>query len=190
MEVMNLETKAVVNAVKNEDGTYLVEGQTIKKEDMASKYGKVKPKVEEVKEVNIIESSSEMSATIGELAGALAKCQGEFQAVKKGTKAFNYDYANLTDVLAASSTVTSKNGLAVIQINLSKVVGDNLLVGVRTILAHSSGEYISGEIYVPAIKSKSNTLVQMAGVNVTYLRRYGLQSILGLSTTDNDGSDK
>jgi hypothetical protein len=187
MELQNLETKAIVEAVKNEDGTYLVEGQTVKKEDMAVKYGRVKPKVEKEKEVNVIESIASMSDTIGNLGKALSECQGEFTAVTKGTKAFNYNYADLEAVLNASRAITSKYELAIVQLNLSKVVGDNLLVGVKTILTHSSGEYIASEIYVPAIKSKSNTLVQMAGVNITYLRRYGIQSILGLATKDTDG---
>ena len=74
--------------------------------------------------------------------------------------------------------------------NISKVSGEHLLVGVKTILMHSEGGYISSEIFVPATKTKMNSLVQMAGVNITYLRRYGIQSALGLATTDNDGSDK
>lgn len=183
---MNIETKAVVNAVKNEDGTYTVEGQKVEAKDMASKYARVKPKNKEV-DMEVIESTSSMSEEIGALAEALAKSQGEFQAVKKGTKAFNYNYADLEAVLASSRDITSKHGLAVVQLNLSKVIGDNLLVGVKTMLTHSSGQYISSDIYVPAMKSKSNTLVQMAGVNITYLRRYGIQSILGLATKDTDG---
>ena len=50
---MNIETKAVVNAVKNEDGTYTVEGQKVEAKDMASKYARVKPKEkEEVKHMD------------------------------------------------------------------------------------------------------------------------------------------
>ncbi len=48
---------------------------------------------------------------------------------------------------------------------------------------------MSGEVYMPTVKTKMNSLVQMAGVSITYLRRYGIQSVLGLSTTDNDGRD-
>ena len=70
------------------------------------------------------------------------------------------------------------------------MLGNTPLIGVKTILTHSGGGWISGEVYIPTMKTKMNSLVQMAGVSITYLRRYGIQSALGLSTTDNDGSDK
>ena len=145
--------------------------------------------VEVFKEV-LIENSHIGGENLGELFGALAVCQGEFESVVKGAKAHKYDYANLESVLAASTPITSKNGISVIQMNVSKVIGKTLFVGVKTILGHSGGGYVSSEICVPVSKTKMNTIVQMAGVSVTYLRRYGLQSALGLSTTDNDGSDK
>ena len=189
MKLQNRQTKEIVEATKNDDGTYDVEGKTVKAEDMGRLY--MKPKEEETSNVDVsglvVESYSTQSNELNELGKALALCQGEFEAVKKGTKAFNYNYADLEAVLAASREITSKHGLSIVQINLSKAIGDNLLVGVKTMLLHESGQWIAGDIYVPAQKSKSNTLVQMAGVNITYCRRYGIQSILGLATTDTDG---
>lgn len=189
MKLQNRETKAVVDAVKNEDGTYAVEGKTVKAEDMGRLY--MKPKEEEKESeipLNIItESISTQSDDLGELGKALALCQGEFQAIHKGKEGHGYNYADLEAVLNASRNITSKHGLSVVQMNMSKTIGGHLLAGVRTMLLHESGGWISGEIYVPAVAKKPNTLVQMAGVNITYLRRYGLQSILGLATTDTDG---
>ncbi len=69
------------------------------------------------------------------------------------------------------------------------MLGKTPLVGVKTTLIHEGGGYMSGEVYMPTVKTKMNSLVQMAGVNITYLRRYGIQSALGLATTDNDGRD-
>ena len=145
--------------------------------------------VEVYKEVTI--TNSEIGITgMGELFGAMAKCQSEFKAVHKGAAAHKYNYADLESVLNASMEITSKNGIAVVQMNVSKIVGKTLFVGVKTILGHESGGWISSEIYIPTMKTKMNTIVQMAGVNMTYLRRYGIQAALGLATTDNDGSDK
>jgi hypothetical protein len=188
MKLINRETKEEVDVIKNEDGTYTADGVIVKKEDMARLF--MKPKEETPKsEVGTIvtESKAEHSDELGALALALAKCQGEFEAVKKNSQASKYNYADLEAVLASSRLITSKYELAISQMNVSKTVGDNLLVGVKTMLLHSSGQWISSEIYVPAVATKMNTLVQMAGVNITYLRRYGLQSILGLVTTDTDG---
>ena len=198
MKVQNKETKEIVEAVKNDDGSYTVEGKKIQAEDMKHIYAKVIGGNTTVNtgstlgsgstSMDVVESTSEMSETIGNLGLALSRCQGEFEAVKKNSEAHNYNYADLEAVLAASRSITSKHELAVTQLNLSKALPDGLLVGVRTILVHSSGEWISSDIYVPAKSTKSNTLVQMTGVNITYLRRYGLQSILGLATTDTDGN--
>jgi hypothetical protein len=188
MKVQNRETKEIVDAVKGEDGKYTVEGNVVEATEMQRKY--MKPKEEEPQnDVGglVVESYSTQSGELNELGKALALCQGEFQAVYKGTAANKYNYADLEAVLAASRDITSKNGLSVVQMNMSKALGNNLLVGVKTMLLHESGQYISGEIYVPAVATKMNTLVQMAGVNISYLRRYGLQSILGLATTDTDG---
>lgn len=190
MKLINKQTKQIVDATKNDDGTYTVEGKTIPREEMSDKYGKAPEPKKKEEAMELISGETDMGGDIGALAGALAKCQGEFTGVKKGTEGHGYSYADIEAVLKASSPITSKNGIAITQMNLSKVVGDNLLVGVKTIIMHKDGGYITSEIYVPAIKTKMNSLVQMAGVNITYLRRYGIQSALGLATTDNDGSDK
>jgi len=144
--------------------------------------------VVQVNEV-VIENSSQ-GGDIGALAGALAIAQGQFASVKKGSMAHSYNYADIEAVLAATTPITSKLGLSIVQMNVSKMLGNTPLIGVKTILAHSGGGWISGEVYIPTMKTKMNSLVQMAGVSITYLRRYGIQSALGLSTTDNDGSDK
>ena len=189
MKVQNRETKEIVEAIKRDDGDYMVEGAIVKATDMSRKY--MKPKEEETSNVDVsglvVESYSTQSDELNELGKALALCQGEFEAVAKTSKANKYNYADLEAVLNASRAITSKYGLSVVQMNMSKALGNNLLVGVKTMLLHESGQYITGEIYVPAVPTKMNTLVQMAGVNITYLRRYGLQSILGLATTDTDG---
>lgn len=191
MQVKNKRTGAIVEAVKNEDGTYSVEGTKLTREEMGANYAVHQP-TESKGEVSMTEvtiSNSDMGGNIGALAGALAKCQGEFTAIKKGTTGHGYNYADITAVLASTSPITSKYGISIIQMNLSKIVGSSLHIGVKTVIAHSDGGYISSDIYVPAEKTKMNSLVQMCGVNLTYLRRYGIQSALGLATTDNDGRD-
>ena len=191
MKVKNKKTGVVIEATKNEDGSYTVEGISRSKEEMGVLYTPVKdtPKVE-AREQSIVQGQTEISGDIGALAGALAECQGKFTAVKKGTSGHGYNYADIAAVLSATSSITSKHGIAITQMNISSVSGDTVLTGVKTILMHSGGGYISSEIYMPTAKTKMNSLVQMAGVNITYLRRYGIQSALGLATTDNDGSDK
>ena len=192
MRVRNKKTGIATEATKQEDGSYIVDGNPYTKEEMGANFEiiKEKPKVESKDSGEIIIGQTDMGGDIGGLAGALAKCQGEFTAVKKGTSGHGYNYADIAAVLSATSPITSKNGIAVTQMNISATSDGKQLTGVKTILMHSSGGWISSEIYMPTEKTKMNSLVQMAGVNITYLRRYGIQSALGLATTDNDGSDK
>ena len=182
-------------AVKNEDGSYVVDGKQYAKEQMSELFIPIKEvkKIEKVQsEPQIISGETEIGGDIGGLAGALAKCQGEFTAVHKGKEGGGgkYNYADINAVLMTSSPITSKYGVAITQMNISLISGDKVLTGVKTILMHQDGGYITSEIYMPTEKTKLNSIVQMAGVNITYLRRYGIQSALGLATTDNDGSDK
>jgi hypothetical protein len=58
---------------------------------------------------------------------------------------------------------------SIIQLNVSKMLGNTPLVGVKTVICHTNGGYMSGEVYMPTVKTKMNSLVQMAGVSITYL---------------------
>ena len=139
------------------------------------------------REISQLHSQSD---TLGELSKSLSKCQGEFQAVQKDTEGYGYNFADLNAVIKASAPIFTKHKLSISQGICSRMHGNLLLTGVRTTLMHESGEWIASEAYMPTTKTKLNTTVQMFGVNSSYLRRYQYQAVLGLATTDNDGSDK
>ena len=173
-------TKEETFAKLNEQENKIIELQ----EELTNRPEKIVVQVNEV----VIENSS-IGGDIGALAEALSKCQGEFTSVKKGASGHGYNYADLQSVLESAYPITSKHGISIIQLNVSKMLGNTPLVGVKTVICHTNGGYMSGEVYMPTVKTKMNSLVQMAGVSITYLRRYGIQSALGLSTTDSDGRD-
>jgi len=141
--------------------------------------------IEVFKEVTI--ENSAQSDTIGELGLALAKCQSEFKAVEKNAAAHKYNYANLTAILEYAQPIYTKYDLSIVQLGVSKVIGKTVFAGVKTVLIHKSGEWISSEMYQPALKSKMNSLTQNIGIINSYFRRYMIQSMLCLSTEDNDG---
>jgi len=144
--------------------------------------------VEVIREITI--ENSGQSETLGAIALALSKAQSEFKAVYKGKEGYGYSYADIASILAYAQPIYTVHELSIIQLIVSKVIGKTMFAGVKTVLAHSSGEWISSESYIPIAKTKSNSLVQQKGSATTYIRRYQLQSILGLATTDTDGSDK
>ena len=141
--------------------------------------------VEVIKEVTI--ENSAQSDTIGELAKALCACQKEFIPLEKNSAAHKYNYASLTSVIQYAQPIFTKNGLAITQHAISKIIGKGFFSGVKTILMHESGEWTSSEAYCVTMKTKMNSTVQMFGVNTSYIRRYQYQAILGLATADSDG---
>ena len=128
------------------------------------------------------------SETIGNLALALSKLQGEAQDVFKAKKGYGYSYADLSSVLDITRPLCAKYELAVSQ--LCSNDADAISVGVETILVHSSGEWISSSLYMQVTPNKGMSAAQVAGSVITYARRYSLAAILGIAQTDDDASIK
>ena len=124
------------------------------------------------------------SESIKELATALAKAQSELPAAQfdATNPFFKSQYASLGSVISASRPTLAKYGLAVSQL----AVSDGDLVGVTTILMHDSGEWLEGTFTMATGEERGKSSAQVAGSVITYLRRYGLASILGMYT-DEDG---
>jgi ERF superfamily len=130
------------------------------------------------------------SETIGALVGALAAAQGVFGSLVK-THVNTYTgkkYADLADVIAATQSGMSKNGLSLIQVPIRK--DDAQEAGVFSILAHSSGEWISVELILPAtMKAKDGAIKfdqQSIGSAITYARRYTWQALVGVAAEEDD----
>jgi hypothetical protein len=133
-------------------------------------------------ETNTEYSPQNQSETIGELAKALCKMQSEMGSAKKGSENpfFHSKYADLSSVWQAIQEPLTRNGLAISQLNRARPEG----IVLRTMLMHSSGEWLSGEIFVRAEKPGP----QAFGSAMTYARRYALAAIVGLTQEDDDGN--
>jgi hypothetical protein len=120
--------------------------------------------------------------TIGHLALALAKAQGEMGAAAKDASNphFRSKYADLSSIMDACREPLSKHGLAVTQLPGR---GDDGSVQLTTILMHESGEHIVSTI--SARPAQENP--QVVGSILTYLRRYALASVVGVVSDDDDG---
>jgi len=127
------------------------------------------------------------SETIGNLSLALSKAQAEMPEVKKNAQNpfLKNKYADLGAVIETSRPVLAKYELAVTQFPVSD--GDK--IGVTTLLAHSSGEWLEESILISATDAKGLSFAQSAGVVISYLRRYAWASILGMyADEDTDGN--
>ena len=132
----------------------------------------------------------EKSETIGKLTEALAKAQAAFQPIKRAAKVdfttrggqkIKYSYATLQDVLDAVRPALSLNGLALTQ--PTKIVDGKVVV--ETLLSHSSGEWISGELFIESLDKTP----QSEGSALTYARRYALSSLLGIASEEDDDAE-
>ena len=122
------------------------------------------------------------SEQINELATALAKAQGAVKgALKDSTNPhFRSAYADLSSVWEACREALSANGIAVVQAPSSIEAG----VCVETMLMHSSGQWCSETLSIPVQKADA----QGFGSALTYCRRYGLASMVGVAPEDDDGN--
>lgn len=127
---------------------------------------------------------------------ALQAAQDEIKSVAFNARNpfYQSDYADLGAYIKALRPILSKHGLVVLQTATSAPPD---LVGVDTILAHAeSGEFIQDVIMVPIRsedeggdenkKKSKRSMAQMAGSHITYLRRYGLATVVGAYAGDDD----
>lgn len=128
------------------------------------------------------------SDSIGALASALSKLQGEVQDAHKDKKGYGYSYADLSSVLDIARPLCAKNGLSITQLCSNALQDGVSSVGVETVLMHSSGEWLSSTLYMPVVAGKGMSGAQAAGSVITYARRYALAAILGIAQTDDDAA--
>jgi hypothetical protein len=137
---------------------------------------------------SIVHSSSE---SIGTIAAALAKAQAELANPEKslvgtirshfpreGDRTFRY--APLSSGLDIVRKSLGRHEIATIQ--TTAIDKDAGLVRLTTVLAHSSGEWISSEWPVCQIADVASA--QRMGAALTYARRYALFTLVGIAGED------
>lgn len=119
------------------------------------------------------------------LYAALVKAQGELEGAKKRAQNSHLKnkYARLEDVIEAIRPVFAANGLGFFQVVSCEVDGDTMYGTARTTIFHASGEEIEGTTLVPV----KNRDAHGVGGAQTYAKRYGLQSMAGIPSEDDDG---
>lgn len=123
----------------------------------------------------------ERSETISELVKArIASAADIKNASKNATNPhLKNQYADLESVLEAIAPIT-KHGLTLFQL----AEGTTESVSVTSILAHTSGEWISSTLSIRPDKPTA----QGMGSAITYARRYTAAALLGITQADDDGN--
>lgn len=126
------------------------------------------------------------SESITELNKALANFHKELKQPMKDANNpfFKSKYVPLENVVEAIDDVAPKFGLTYSQY---PVTTDDGKVGISTVLLHESGEFIE---YPPATTKPDKNTPQGVGSTLTYMRRYSLSAVFGItSDQDDDGNE-
>lgn len=129
----------------------------------------------------------ERSENINELAMALAKFQGQLEqpslnsevSVKTNTGGtYKFKYADLAECKRAAKKPLEDNGLSVCQL-----IEDDC--SVRTILLHSSGQFLTSKVKMPFNANNAQSI----GSAITYAKRYSYCAILGIVADDDEDAN-
>lgn len=128
----------------------------------------------------------QQSESIDLIASALLKAARQLTAVQHDRRSAGparNRYATLDAILLAVVPVLADVGITLQQ----GVTGCGGESGLTTQLTHDSGQWLRSTVTVPIGEPpKGATMIQCVGIHTTYLRRYALLSILGLTTTEDD----
>jgi hypothetical protein len=131
------------------------------------------------------------SPSIGTLASALAKAQGELVNPEKSLVATirsggprgteqSFRYAPLSSGLDIVRKVLGQHEIATVQTtSIDQAAG---VINLTTVLAHASGEWIASDWPVCAISETAAP--QRMGAALTYARRYALFTLVGIAGED------
>jgi len=116
-----------------------------------------------------------------EIYSAFIKAQAELNNPTRDTKSYKYSYAQLGQCLDIVRPIFAKHNLGIIQQIINKE-NDVDLIGIKTVIVHSSGQSIEFEFFVKAIKKGAQDIGSM----ITYMRRYALFGAVGIHPQDED----
>ena len=131
------------------------------------------------------------SGSIGNLAAALAKAQGELTNPEKSLVATipanspggtekTFRYASLSSGLDIVRKVLGQHEIATMQ--ATDIDQAARIVNLTTVLAHASGEWIASDWPVCAVSETASP--QRMGAALTYARRYALFTLVGIAGED------
>jgi hypothetical protein len=117
----------------------------------------------------------------GSIYAAVRAFQQECPTIKKGSEGYGYKYANFTDIVKSITPLLDKHGLGFTQ----SINGSTVVTTVFWIHEEGDVHTIDSVTDIPqGIQLKGMNTFQVLGAGVSYLKRYALTSILGITTDD------
>lgn len=127
------------------------------------------------------------SDSVKEIMPAILSVTDKMQASKDGKNPhFRSDYMTLDGILNSVKPVLKDVGIVILQSVDNNIFSDKAtsIIECHTKLLHKSGEYLESKCIVHADKMTP----QGYGSAITYVRRYGITTMLGIAEADDDGN--
>lgn len=122
------------------------------------------------------------SESIKNLLPALMDAQKEIPTMPKNAKAYGYKYTDLDTITSVIKPILARHNISYMQ---SVGMDDEGRSTLTTRIFSRDGEYIEDVTTLPVIQSAKNNSAQTMGMAITYVRRYALCAMLGI-TSDED----
>ncbi|HCT96512.1 ERF family protein [Vagococcus sp.] len=133
-----------------------------------------------------------MSDETTSIVKALIKVQSSLEPIKKdkANEFASSKYATLDAILEVVLPILSTNEIFMTQEPKTEIQENgSVYIGVTTTLFHSSGEFFEYEtLWFQLEKGAKMNMAQSSGSVITYIKRYSISAVLGISTDeDKDG---
>lgn len=122
------------------------------------------------------------SEHIEELMASLVKFQSELPTMPKDASGYGYKYTDLDTIVKTIKPIMAKYNIAFMQ-SVGGVNEEKLTITTRIFSA--GGQYIEDTVLLPEIQNAKLNKAQVLGATITYMRRYTLCALLGI-TADED----
>ena len=120
------------------------------------------------------------SEKITPLLESMVKAQAEFKTLPKDKEGYGYKYTDLDTVITAVRPILAKHNLGFMQ-SLTMTEGRP---GITTRIFNTAGEWIEDTIGLPDVAMAKTNAAQNMGAAITYMKRYALSAILGISSDE------
>lgn len=122
------------------------------------------------------------SESISKLLSGLMDVQREIPTMPKNAKAYGYKYTDLDTITSVIKPILARHDISYMQSVGMNEQGQNILT---TRIFNRDGEYIEDSTILPIIQGTKNNSAQTLGMAITYMRRYALCAMFGI-TSDED----
>ncbi|MNW43555.1 ERF superfamily protein [compost metagenome] len=133
------------------------------------------------------ESNTDISKALVAAWGAIEtpKHNTNVSVTTKAGGRYEFSYTDLEGIFDALKVVYKENRIAVLQTPKTFFQDGNLMISVETMLLHESGEWVKSE---PLSVAASNNMQDLGG-QITYMKRYSLSAMSGISTEKDDDAN-